>query len=378
MPTDKRQRHKVGRAARREAAIAEMRRRQRRRRVVQIGGILLVVLLVAGLVSALGGDDETDVASEDTTTTTAPVPELEPPTCEAPADGAEVDTSAKPEVAPKEGEPPTELQCTDIVVGDGEVAEAGDTAEMQYVGVRWSNGEQFDASWDRGETFPVSPLGSAQVIQGWNEGILGMKVGGRREIVIPPAEEGGFRYGTGACPPAEKPAQRPTSFTDAPQRCLEDGVDYSAEVVTSEGAFVIDLHEDRAPGTVNNFVVLARSGWFDGDDFHRVVPGFVNQAGDPVGDPPGTGGPGYTIPDELGGTDGYPEGAVAMAKTPAPDSAGSQWFVCVDCSTLPLEYSVFGQVTEGLDVVRAINALGQADQAPSRPVAITSVEIREA
>ena len=116
-----------------------------------------------------------------------------------------------------------------------------------------------------------------------------------------PADEG-FAYGTGECPPEEKPQQRPTSFPDAPQRCIEDGVDYRAEVVTSEGAFTFDLLEDDAPGTVNNFVVLARSGWFDGDDFHRVVAGFVNQAGDPVGDPPGTGGPGYTIPDELEGT----------------------------------------------------------------------------
>lgn len=193
-----------------------------------------------------------------------------------------------------------------------------------------------------------------------------------------PAPSGEFTYGSGPCPPAEKPAQRPTSFADAPQKCTEDGVDYSAEVVTSEGAFVIDLLEEGAPGTVNNFVVLARHGWFDGDDFHRVVPGFVIQAGDPVGDPPGTGGPGYTIPDELDITDGYPEGAVAMAKTSAPDSAGSQWFVCTDCSVLPPEYSLFGQVVEGMDVVKRINDLGQPDQTPSRPVAITSVEIREA
>lgn len=192
------------------------------------------------------------------------------------------------------------------------------------------------------------------------------------------ADGGDFEYGSGACPPEEKPAQRPTSFPAAPQRCIEDGVDYTAEVVTSEGAFVIDLFEDEAPGTVNNFVVLARHGWFDGDDFHRIVPGFVIQAGDPVGEPPGTGGPGYTIPDELGATDGYPEGAVAMAKTQLPDSGGSQWFVCADCSSLPPDYSLFGQVVEGMDVVTRINGLGQQDQTPSRPVTITAVNIREA
>ena len=183
----------------------------------------------------------------------------------------------------------------------------------------------------------------------------------------------GFPYGTGECPPEEKPEQRPTSFGAAPKRCIEEGVDYSAEVVTSEGAFVVDLLEDEAPGTVNNFVVLARSGWYDGDDFHRVVPGFVNQAGDPVGDPPGTGGPGYTFPDELPGSVAeYAEGAVAMANS-GPATNGSQWFVCVDCSGLPAPaYSIFGRVTECQEVVEAINATGA-----SRPFTVESVEISE-
>lgn len=191
------------------------------------------------------------------------------------------------------------------------------------------------------------------------------------------AAPGEFQYGTGDCPPEEKPAQAPTSFADAPQRCIEDDVDYAAEIVTSEGAFTIDLLEEAA-GTVNNFVVLARWGWYDGDDFHRIVPGFVNQAGDPVGQPPGTGGPGYAIADELpDSVADYVEGAVAMANS-GPDTNGSQWFVCVDCSGLPTNgYSLFGQVVDGQDVVRRINELGQDDQTPSRPVMITSVEIIE-
>lgn len=189
----------------------------------------------------------------------------------------------------------------------------------------------------------------------------------------------GFAYGTGECPPAEKPAEPPTTFEDAPRDCLEDGVDYGAVITTSEGSFTIDLLEEEAPGTVNNFVVLARYGWFDGDDFHRVVPGFVNQAGDPVGNPPGTGGPGYSIADELpGAVSDYEPGAVAMANR-GPDTGGSQWFVCVDCSQLPTAgYALFGQVTEGQDVVEAINALGVGNGAPSRPVAIESVAITEA
>jgi cyclophilin family peptidyl-prolyl cis-trans isomerase len=187
-----------------------------------------------------------------------------------------------------------------------------------------------------------------------------------------------FTYGTGECAPAEKPAETPTKFDAAPQRCLQDGVDYKAIVTTSEGSFTIDLLEHRAPGTVNNFVQLAKWGWFDGDDFHRVVPGFVNQAGDPFGDPPGTGGPGYTIADELPpAVQSYARWAVAMANS-GPNTNGSQWFTCIDCSILPTPgYSIFGQVVEGMDVVQAINDLGTSDGPPSKPVTITSIEIPE-
>jgi cyclophilin family peptidyl-prolyl cis-trans isomerase len=186
----------------------------------------------------------------------------------------------------------------------------------------------------------------------------------------------GFRYGTGACPPATPPAQTPRTFAAAPRRCIDTGKDYGAVIATSEGTFTVDLAERTAPGTVNNFVVLARWGWFDGDDFHRVVPGFVAQAGDRFGDPQGTGGPGYTIPDELPKTP-YVKGSLAMANTGAPDSAGSQWFVCEDCSSLPLQYATFGTVTAGLDVVDRIMALGVSDGPPSKPIAITKVTITE-
>lgn len=175
------------------------------------------------------------------------------------------------------------------------------------------------------------------------------------------------------CPSDEKPAPRPDSFPAAPPDCLEDGVDYGAVVTTSEGEFTIDLLEEDAPITVNNFVVLARHGWFDGDDFHRIVPGFVNQAGDPVGTPPGTGGPGYEIPDELpASVADYVPGTVAMANR-GPNTGGSQWFVCIDCSQLPTAgYSLFGQVTEGQDVVEAINTR------PNGGVTIETIEITEA
>lgn len=181
------------------------------------------------------------------------------------------------------------------------------------------------------------------------------------------------------CPPAKPPATSPRSFDSGPPACLAEGVDYGAVVTTSEGSFTIDLAEDDSPGTVNNFVFLARWGWFDGDDFHRVVPGFVIQAGDPFGQPQGTGGPGYTIADEPpASADAYEVGVVAMAKTSAPDSAGSQWFVCIDCSPLRSpDYTVFGSVTAGMDTIERIEALGVGDGPPSKPVTITSVEITE-
>ncbi len=92
---------------------------------------------------------------------------------------------AKPDVSIPEGNPPAELLSEDITVGDGKTASAGNIVEVHYVGVAWSTNRQFDASWDRGETFDFR-LGAGQVIQGWDEGVAGMKVGGRRRLTIPP------------------------------------------------------------------------------------------------------------------------------------------------------------------------------------------------
>ncbi len=91
----------------------------------------------------------------------------------------------KPEVTIPDGDPSYQLELEDLVVGDGEEAAAGHVVEVHYVGVSWSTKQQFDASWDRGDTFKFS-LGKGQVIQGWDQGVAGMKVGGRRRITIPP------------------------------------------------------------------------------------------------------------------------------------------------------------------------------------------------
>lgn len=165
--------------------MAAARRRQRRRRITQIVGIGIVVLVLAALFSAFAGDDDetTDVASEgDTSSTTAPA--ADPVEC-ATSDVGEVDTSTKPEITPPEGEPPTELECTDLVVGEGDEVALGDTIEVHYVGVKHSDGSQFDASWDGGDPVEFA-LTEGSLIKGWTDAIPGMKVGGRRELVIPP------------------------------------------------------------------------------------------------------------------------------------------------------------------------------------------------
>ncbi|MEY3589014.1 MAG: hypothetical protein RJA47_1610 [Actinomycetota bacterium] len=92
---------------------------------------------------------------------------------------------SKPDVSIPGEQPPTELVIDDITVGDGKVAASGNIVEVHYVGVAWSTNRQFDASWDRGETFDFR-LGAGQVIQGWDEGVAGMRVGGRRRLTIPP------------------------------------------------------------------------------------------------------------------------------------------------------------------------------------------------
>lgn len=201
-----------------------------------------------------------------------------------------------------------------------------------------------------------------------------------------PAQPVAFQYGSGPCPPAEAPSPPVRTFAAAPQRCIAEGVDYTAVMTTSEGAFTVDLAEKASPGTVNNFVVLARHGYYQGAPFHRVIKGFVVQGGDPVGQPPGSGGPGYTIPDELPSAGSYQVGTVAMANKYNPQSgqgrntSGSQFFVITgdQGTALPPDYPVLGQVTEGMDVVQRLEATAaEGSQTPVAPAVLESVEIIE-
>jgi cyclophilin family peptidyl-prolyl cis-trans isomerase len=127
---------------------------------------------------------------------------------------------------------------------------------------------------------------------------------------------------------------------------------YRVTIATDRGDIVMDLDPRLAPNTVNNFVVLARDGYYDGLTFHRVEPGFVIQGGCPEGT--GRGGPGYKFADEPVKGD-YTQGAVAMANA-GPDTNGSQFFVCLEdlSGRLPKQYNLFGHVTSGLDTVLAV------------------------
>lgn len=125
-----------------------------------------------------------------------------------------------------------------------------------------------------------------------------------------------------------------------------------AVIETSKGTIRFKFFPAEAPKTVDNFIQLARKGFYDGLTFHRVVPGFVIQGGDPKGD--GTGGPGYTVKAEFNSRP-HLAGTVAMARSADPDSAGSQFYICLEPQPgLNGQYTVFGQVTEGMDVVRKI------------------------
>jgi len=152
---------------------------------------------------------------------------------------------------------------------------------------------------------------------------------------------------------------------------------YSAEMVTSKGTMVFALDALAAPRTVNNFVFLARYHYYEGIVFHRVIPGFVIQGGDPEGT--GAGGPGYRFEDELPSAGKYEIGSLAMANA-GPDTNGSQFFVISgpDGVRLPPAYSLFGQLVKGRDVLAAIDGVGSGSGKPREKVVIESVTISEA
>ena len=185
-----------------------------------------------------------------------------------------------------------------------------------------------------------------------------------------------FDYGTGDCPPdtVDEPVRE---FAGAPRLCIDPARTYTATFVTSEGDIVVELHADEQPGTVNNFVTLARFGYYDDTVIFRAEPASGLFQG---GGLDNSSSPGYTIPDEGSGFT-YEPGTLAMARTAQPDSAGAQWFFTTDESASYLDqygtFVVFGHVVDGLDVARDITALGDSAGVPRREVRVETVEITE-
>ena len=169
---------------------------------------------------------------------------------------------------------------------------------------------------------------------------------------------------------------KPT-WPEPPGMEIESDKDYAAVLETSLGTITADLYARAAPRTANNFVFLARQGFFDGLTFHRVIPGFVIQGGDPMGT--GQGDAGYSFADELDNNLRYEIGTLAMANA-GPNTNGSQFFIVSgpQGARLPRQYSIFGRVREGMDVVEAIGAVDTgAQDRPKKDVVLERVEIGE-
>ena len=170
----------------------------------------------------------------------------------------------------------------------------------------------------------------------------------------------------------------PKQFSAPPPMSIDPSKKYTATIDTSMGTMKADLFPDDAPATVNNFVFLARQGFYDNVSFHRVINNFMVQTGDPTGT--GTGGPGYRFNDEPVKRK-YVRGTLAMANA-GPNTNGSQFFIIHQDYPLPPNYTIFGQVTDGLDVLDKIatTPTGQGrggPDTPRTPVTINSIKIDE-
>lgn len=448
MGTDKRARQKANRAARIEAAYEEQRKEEGRKRGLNA---VLIVVVLAALVGAYlfatrdTGDDE--VASDDTTSTTAAPASTTSGPCYDLATGAE----GAPDLGLPTTDKLTELATEDLVVGEGEPVPADATVTVDYVGFANSTNVQFDDSFSRGTpaTFPLTgviqgwtdgipgmqPGGSRLLripadqaygeagsppdigpnedltfcvtlvsVEGAAESTTTSAVDGTAPASVPPPGAGASITGETPCPPAEG-AERTTSFEQAPPMCLEAGKQYTATFETNQGTFTVALDTERTPNTANNFAVLSRYGYYDGTAIFRTDTSIdILQGGSPTTNSPSDPGPGYTIDDEGGefdfseaaGPNGkgpftYTEGQLVMARSSGPNAAGAQFFVTAGPNAANLDaygtYVVFGDVTEGLDVVQAILGLHadcpQGDATcigggPSVPVIIDKVTIAEA
>ncbi len=176
------------------------------------------------------------------------------------------------------------------------------------------------------------------------------------------------------------PEPKPDGGAKKPAKALAAGRTYDVVMTTSCGEFTIRLDQKTSPRTAASFASLARSGFYDGTVFHRIVPDFVIQGGDPTGS--GTGGPGYSTRDVPPADTVYTQGVVAMAKTAVepPGTSGSQFYVVTAPDAgLPPEYALLGKVVKGQDVVQAIGLLGDPASGgagtPLQPVVLETAKL---
>jgi cyclophilin family peptidyl-prolyl cis-trans isomerase len=165
-----------------------------------------------------------------------------------------------------------------------------------------------------------------------------------------------------------------SQYQSQPEFTIDAAKSYTATLHTTHGDVTLTLDAERSPLTVNNFVFLARDGFYDGVIFHRVISGFMVQGGDPTGT--GTGGPGYKFRDETDGPGSYTRGTLAMANS-GPNTNGSQFFICHADAGLPHSYTIFGSVSEGLEAVDSIASTKVVADRPVEDVTISSVTITE-
>jgi peptidyl-prolyl cis-trans isomerase B (cyclophilin B) len=180
------------------------------------------------------------------------------------------------------------------------------------------------------------------------------------------------------CADVDAPDAREPGSNQAPTEELDASKTYTLTFDTSCGSFTVTLDPELAPKTAASLVALTNAGYFDNTIFHRVVPGFVIQGGDPT--QTGGGGPGYSTVDAPPSDATYPPGTMAMAKTQleASGTSGSQFFVVTgDGGGLTPDYAILGEVTEGMDTVLRIDALGAGDGPPSQPVVVNTVTVGE-
>ena len=365
-----------------------------------------LVAAVAALALAACGSDDVEPVADPPADEPADEPSDEP--ADEPSDDP---ATGKPSVA-LPAEMPTELVVFDVVAGSGREAEVGDTVVVDYVGVLSEDGTEFDNSYDRDAPLDIT-IGTTGLIEGFTQGLIGVQEGTVRQLDIPAA----LAYGdagagdlippgaaisfvlavrsvtapappptlapqadASACPPVDGSGEQQQEFAEYPPTCIDVTKSYTAEIVTNFGPLTIELDATKAPLTVNNFVTLARYQYFDDTECHRAIPGFVVQCGDPTAT--GTGGPGYRFADELPAEGEYRIGSLAMANS-GPDTNGSQFFVITgeNGAALPPQYTLFGEVIEGLDTtLPALDAVANPDSngvPPLEQILIESVTITE-